>query len=67
MCEQCQRLLEDYRASNEEIKIVVRELADVSRSREIDLYNKLWQRWLECSASSQNLRFILLEHLRSHF
>jgi hypothetical protein len=66
MCEQCQRLLNDYRAINDEIKVVVRELADVSRSREIDFYNKLWQRWLECSASCQKLRGVLLRHLQSH-
>jgi hypothetical protein len=66
MCEQCQQLLEDYRAINEEIKAVVQKLDDVSRSREIDVYNKLWQRWLEFGERSQKVRVLLLGHLKSH-
>jgi hypothetical protein len=66
MCEECQQLLEEYRVLNEELKKVVRALADASRSSEIEIYNKLWERGLEFSQKSTQLRLLLLDHLQTH-
>jgi hypothetical protein len=66
MCEECQQLLEEYRVLNEELKKVVRALADASRSSEIEIYNKLWERGLEFSQKSTQLRLLLFDHLQTH-
>jgi hypothetical protein len=64
MCGECQRLLEEYGAINEQLRAVIRDLADIARSREVDMFNKLWQRGLAFSQQSQSIRRLLLKHLR---
>jgi hypothetical protein len=66
MCEQCRQLLEEFRAANDELYAITRDLADLARGRETDEYDKLWLRRLEFSQKSQDARFLLLEHLHSH-
>jgi hypothetical protein len=66
MCEECRQLLEDYRVINEKFRTVVYELADATRSHEMDTYNELWLQGFEFSKKSQDIRALLLSHLQSH-
>jgi hypothetical protein len=66
MCEECQRLLEDYRSANEEFRAIIRTVADAALSREVDVFNKLWRRGLEFSQKSENACLLLVAHLKSH-
>jgi hypothetical protein len=65
-CEDCDELLESYRAATVRLADGARRLTEASISREMDAFLRVWQEVHRLNLRCRELRKTMLRHLETH-